>query len=59
LAYFYDAQGEESLAVLYYEKAIQYGLSDEALSGALLGLGSTYRCLRRYDDAVRKLRTIS
>jgi len=56
LAYLHDSQGKESAAVPYYEKAIHHGLPDEELSSALLGLGSTYRCLGRYDDAVRTLR---
>jgi tetratricopeptide (TPR) repeat protein len=44
--------GFESEAVPYYEKAIANGLSGEQLQGALLGLGSTYRCLGRYEDSL-------
>lgn len=47
-AWSYDALGMEDKAVPYYEKAIEKGLSDEDLQGALLGLGSTYRTLGKY-----------
>ena len=40
--------GLESEAVPYYEKAISSGLRDPERSGALLGLGSTYRTLGMY-----------
>ncbi|MEQ8676012.1 MAG: tetratricopeptide repeat protein [Aggregatilineales bacterium] len=56
LAWWHDAQGLENDAVPFYEKAIANGLKDEERRGAMLGLGSTYRCLGRYDDAVRILR---
>jgi len=37
----------ESDAITYYEKAISNGFSEDR-SGAMLGLGSTYRCLDEY-----------
>ncbi len=40
--------GKESDAVPYYVKAIANGLSGEDRQGAMLGLGSTYRCLGEY-----------
>lgn len=55
-AWWHDAQGLEAGAVPYYEKAIANGLSGDDLRGALLGLGSTYRCLGRYDESVNTLR---
>lgn len=47
-----DSNGDESEAVAYYETAIENGLDGEDRRGAMLGLGSTYRCLARYDDAL-------
>src|SRR5690606_36502999 len=35
----------------WFEKAVALGLSPNELSGALVGLGSTLRCLGRYDRA--------
>ncbi|MCM3033385.1 tetratricopeptide repeat protein [Niallia sp. MER 6] len=46
-----DLLGEERKAVLFYEKAIQLGLPEAELEGALLGLGSTYRTLGDYEKA--------
>ncbi|MGG0655363.1 tetratricopeptide repeat protein [Rummeliibacillus pycnus] len=54
-AWSYDALGEEAKAVPYYEKAIQLGLADKDLEGALLGLGSTYRTLGQYGNAKKTL----
>jgi tetratricopeptide (TPR) repeat protein len=56
-AWAHDALGLESEAVPFYERALELGLDGEDRSGALLGLGSTYRALGRYDDAERTLRT--
>jgi len=50
-AWSYDLLGEEAKAVPYYEKAIQLGLPDVELEGALLGLGSTYRTLGEYEKS--------
>lgn len=47
-----DSMGAESAAVPYYETAIENGLAGEDLEGALLGLGSTYRCLGRYKESL-------
>ena len=55
-AWLYDKMGQESNAVPFYEKAIQLGLPDEELKGALLGLGSTYRTLGKYEEAVKILK---
>lgn len=48
----HDFLGFESAAIPFYVQAIASGLSGEALRGAYLGLGSTYRALGRYDDAL-------
>lgn len=51
-AWCHDTAGLEKEAVPYYEKAIELGLTQEDdLSGALLGLGSTYRTLGQYEQA--------
>ncbi|MFF2752914.1 tetratricopeptide repeat protein [Psychrobacillus sp. NPDC058041] len=50
-AWSYDVLGEELKAVPYYEKAIELGLSQVELEGALLGLGSTYRTLGEYEKS--------
>lgn len=55
-AWIHDKLGMESEAVPYYEKAITAGLSAPDLNSALLGLGSTYRALGRYDEALKTLR---
>lgn len=55
-AWLCDVQGKERDAVPYYERAIQNGLVDDDLRGALLGLGSTYRCLGEYDKSIAVLR---
>ena len=55
-AWAYDASGLETDAVPFYERALTLGLEGEALHGALLGLGSTYRTIGRYEDAERTLR---
>lgn len=55
-AWLHDTLGEERAAVPYYEKAIALGLPAEDLRGALLGLGSTYRTLGEYDNAIKTLR---
>ncbi|MEU8764106.1 tetratricopeptide repeat protein [Streptomyces sp. NPDC048659] len=56
-AWAHDVLGLEAQAVPYYEKALATeGLGTEDRRGALLGLGSTYRTLGRYEDAVTTLR---
>jgi tetratricopeptide (TPR) repeat protein len=51
----YDPQGLEADAIPFYERALALGLAGEDRRGALLGLGSSYRCLEQYADAVRTL----
>ncbi|MFD3484060.1 tetratricopeptide repeat protein [Streptomyces sp. NPDC058665] len=56
-AWTHDALGVEAEAVAYYERALAgTGLSAEDRLGALVGLGSTFRILGRYEEAVRTLR---
>lgn len=54
-AWTHDAMGLESEAVPFYEKAIEAGLDDGDLRHALLGLGSTYRALGHYSQALSTL----
>ena len=51
-----DLQGDERATVPFYERAIRRGLVGEDSRGALLGLGSTYRCLGKYRNAAVVLR---
>jgi tetratricopeptide (TPR) repeat protein len=55
-AWTYDAKGDETGAVPFYKRAIENGLAGDDLQGALLGLGSTYRCLGRYEESAQVLR---
>jgi tetratricopeptide (TPR) repeat protein len=55
LACTYDTQGLEEDAIPYYERAIEGGLEGADLRGALLGLGGSYRCVERFEDAIRVL----
>lgn len=48
----HDSLGREAEAVNYYVQAIHTGLPDTELRGAYLGLGSTYRTLGRYQEAL-------
>lgn len=52
MAWTCDFMGKESEAVPYYEKAISSGLKEDR-DGAMLGLGSTYRCLGEYDKSLK------
>lgn len=54
-AWIHDKLGLESEAVPFYEEAIATGLDRDDLNHALVGLGSTYRALGRYEDAVQTL----
>ncbi|MEU8957934.1 tetratricopeptide repeat protein [Streptomyces sp. NPDC048518] len=55
-AWVHDTLGLEAEAVPHYERALnQSGLSATDRRGALLGLGSTYRILGRYEEAVATL----
>ena len=56
MAWLYDIQGREREAVPFYVRAVAGDLSDEERRGALLGLGSTYRALGEYPEAVEVLR---
>ncbi|MEU9060227.1 tetratricopeptide repeat protein [Streptomyces sp. NPDC048430] len=56
-AWVHDVLGLEAEAVPYYERSLQGdGLTEEERRGALLGLGSTYRVLGRFGQAVETLR---
>lgn len=56
-AWVHDVLGLEAEAVPYYERSLQDdGLGEEDRRGALLGLGSTYRVLGRFGQAVETLR---
>ncbi|MFI8434589.1 tetratricopeptide repeat protein [Streptomyces sp. NPDC079020] len=56
-AWVHDTLGLEAEAVPYYERCLRgTDLSAEDRRGALLGLGSTYRVLGRYGQAVETLR---
>ncbi|MEV6752726.1 tetratricopeptide repeat protein [Streptomyces sp. NPDC051214] len=55
-AWVHDALGLEAEAVPHYVRAVEEpGLSPDDRRGALLGLGSTYRVLGRYPEAVTTL----
>ncbi len=54
-AWAHDRLGLEEDAVPYYEAAIRLGLERSDLGDALLGLGSTYRTLGRYEEALATL----
>lgn len=56
IAWTYDSLGLEKEAVPYYLDAISMGIQGEDRSGALLGLGSTYRTLGQYEAAENVLR---
>lgn len=56
-AWTHDSLGLEAEAVAYYESALAgTDLPAEDRKGALVGLGSTFRILGRYEEAVRTLR---
>ena len=50
-AWIHDLLGLEREAIPFYEKAVQTGLGHDDLRGALLGMGSTYRCIGEYQKA--------
>jgi tetratricopeptide (TPR) repeat protein len=54
-AWIHDKLGLEADAVPFYEKALAGGLDGTDLHNALLGLGSTYRALGRYEEALHIL----
>jgi len=51
-AWIHDLLGLERQAIPFYEKAIQEGLRDADLKSALLGMGSTYRCIGEYHKSI-------
>lgn len=55
-AWTHDNLGLESEAIRFYEQAIAAGLADNDLEGAILGLGSSYRCVGEYAKSVEILR---
>ncbi|ANN16881.1 hypothetical protein SD37_15310 [Amycolatopsis orientalis] len=56
-AWAHDSAGLEAEAAPFYERALTgEGLSIEDRHGVFLGLGSTYRVLGRYDEALKTLR---
>jgi len=55
LASTYDVEGLESDALACYERALILGLEGGDKRAALLGLGSTYRNVEQFADAVRTL----
>ena len=56
-AWIHDSLGLEKEAIPFYEKAIQIGLEGDNLRNALLGMGSTYRCLGNYQKAKETFET--
>ena len=55
-AWIHDLLGLEKEAIPFYEKAVQRGLSSDDLKNALLGLGSTYRCIGEYQKSIDTFR---
>lgn len=51
-AWIHDLLGLEGQAIPFYEKAVQTGLSGDDLKSALLGMGSTYRCVGDYQKSI-------
>jgi tetratricopeptide (TPR) repeat protein len=55
-AFAHDAAGREAEAIPEYRAAIEAGLEDDDLLGALLGLGSSLRNVGELDESERVLR---
>jgi tetratricopeptide (TPR) repeat protein len=51
-AWIHDLLGLEREAIPFYEKAVQMGLKGDDLKSALLGMGSTYRCIGEYQKSI-------
>ena len=51
----YDTDGQEEIAVGYYERALAAGLDGDTLRRCLIQYGSTLRNLDRVDDSLRVL----
>jgi tetratricopeptide (TPR) repeat protein len=56
MTWLHALQDREREAVPFYVRVVAGDLPDEERRGALLGLGSTYRALGEYPDAVEVLR---
>lgn len=56
-AWIHDALGLEKEAIPFYEKAISAGLQGDDLRNALLGMGSTFRCIGEYQKAKETFET--
>lgn len=52
----HDTLGDERGAIPLYERALALGLGEPERRGALLGLGSSYRCVGRFAEAEATLR---
>lgn len=50
-----DGLGREGEAAPFYVRALENGLAGEERLGAYTGLGSTYRCLGRYEESLELL----
>jgi len=55
-AWVHDLLGLEREAIPFYEKAVEIGLSGNDLKSALLGMGSTYRCIGEYQKSINTFR---
>lgn len=53
IAWCLDVLEREKDAIPYYEKAIELGMGDEKMRGALLGLGSTFRTIGEYQSSLK------
>lgn len=50
-AWTHDNLGQEREAIPHYEQALALGLAGEERLGAMVGLGSSYRCTGQYEQA--------
>jgi len=55
-AWAHDNLGLEHEAIPFYERAIEAGLPDDDCQNAILGLGSSYRCVGEFAKSVAILR---
>src|SRR5215212_6331751 len=55
-AWIHDLLGLEREAIPFYKTAVDQGLQGDDLKSALLGLGSTYRCVGEYQKAIDTFR---
>ncbi|HEY5552988.1 MAG TPA: tetratricopeptide repeat protein [Opitutaceae bacterium] len=56
IAWTHDANDASGEATPHYDKAIELGLKDESLAGAMLGLGSSLRVVGQFGRSERVLR---